>query len=1829
MKQRDIGSFFGAKPAPAAPKPAKAAPAAKENLDEGPAKRAKGDGDGGRLKRLKRACDADGAAAAPPAEDEQQELEDEVLEDAAPAEGAAADGAGGGAAAAAKSPAKLSSQEASAAFKSMFGGARAKAGGNGKGKGKQPAAKSPAKQPAAAGAQRGAEPEQAQQQQAQPQQEPQKQAQEGGGEAAAAASPAKRRKRGSKASGSKASDGDGADAGSDGDADSDADSDGGAGEAAAAAAAAAAASPSKAKAKARAKPAGKKSTKGSAMEGVGTGALAAAQAALAVDVAGSITWPAGKPVPYAFLTDTFEAIASTSKRLECTGLLTGAFRAILASTPGDLLPAIYLCTNRVAPAHTGVELGVGDALLIKARPRNSSTRDTRADTGGAARRPLARAVRRPRRQTAAPQALAGATGKKEGGIKKDYEESGDLGSVAAAARGAQRTMFPQPPLTIGSVLKAFRDIAKESGQASQARKVGLISKLLVASKGVEPGYIIRSLQAKLRIGLAEQSVLVAIAHSVLLHKEGASDKDGLLAERLEAAAQAVKAAYSECPSYDVLVPALLDHPLSELPARVAFTPGVPVHPMLAKPTTGVGEVLEKFSGTEFTCEYKYDGERVQIHVLDGGARVHIYSRNSEDMTRRYPDILARLPGWLAPGTESIVIDGEAVAWDPEKQKILPFQVLSTRARKEVALADVKVQVCVYAFDCLYLNGSSLLHEPLTARRDALSAGLVEVPGQLTLATAKTSTDVEELEAFLNEAVDAATEGLIVKTLADAYEPSKRSAHWLKLKKDYLAGVGDTFDVVPIGAFYGRGKRAGVFGAYLLAVYDEERETYQTISKLGTGFSEEQLTALAEALRPSIIPAPRPYYQFGESGAPDVWFAPAAVWEVKAADLSISPLHQAALGLVEPGKGISIRFPRLVRVRDDKSPEDATTAQQPAGSCRALRTLLAAHAPSPPRRAAPPPPAAPSLLGGSSMSSVAMPPVRAAANGGVPAGLLEAVQRCCLARSLSELADLEGLERAAWVDSIDGTPDAELLPLFHDRRLVWWAARAIVHGLALVEARPAASTAEQLEAACLNLCRATWFLEASVERWRGGQAPQRTAFSELVDAGLLPVLEASCAAHVAVFEAEERDWQAEGPRMDGGFHLKLADVLITSANAVLAACSGQIEAAPSPFSPATTAAAAQALAVLEPAAQLACAVLRSAPAWAAPPRRARGLGVPGGPALTDLRAFFGSGLVERRRGLLQSASELAVRWVNDCLPALSKPAAERTLALPAVQQLLAASLALAACQLHAHHDGAAEPLAVVPGHHLALLAALGMGDGSWFTPSSSNGGILKAEPCAASTVIYIFRLVLQQPLRFTPALAKAAAASGGDGGAALRESTVAGVSRVSLVVAELAQIFLREGHPRLTKNAVDALVACAELLVGRPQSHGGAEPPASAAAVGACALATELVLRVLPALLAAPDSDSISVQLKAQAVQHACEVLIPLEARIGLGATVADCFSQAPGAVAQALEAVVRSLGRQAPEERGNTSAALMWAAQIVQASDLPALFAAADGGGSRSGASGRRGRAGGSCSEAAPPPGGGGQLQGQLFCAMLAGVKAFAAAEIISRLARHGGLAGAAQQGRAVAAAATKAAARRGAAGRAPAAGPAEQGPGLWLVLAARCLAAMAGLLDRHLAAASAGPPPAGDVLDALVQQQEVVQLLGERLRLVQLEACAGAAHERLLAKQQKLQAALAGALDAGGAAPGAALAAQAQVFAAAVCAAVPLACCCNHAACGSQAGLSELELVRGKSSRCAGCKAVRFCSMDCQTAAWPAHRPVCKRLKAAAAAAAEAPGSSKGARRR
>jgi len=614
-------------------------------------------------------------------------------------------------------------------------------------------------------------------------------------------------------------------------------------------------------------------------------------------------WKKDEATPFLALAKTLEAIEATSGRLKTIEILSNYFRSVMYQTPNDLLPSVYMTLGRLAPAWEGVELGIGDSILMKS--------------------------------------IGISCGRSVAQIKTDTEKLGDLGLVAEQSRGGQRTMFKPANLTVANVFRKLQEIAKITGSSSGSKKVDLIQSLLVACRSSEARYVIRSLAGKLRIGMAEQSVLQALAQACVqtplgqtyppeihtVHKSTDNDK---FKEILGKESLKLKTAYCECPSYDILIPALLAGGIDKLSEACKITPGIPLKPMLAHPTKGVQEVLTRFENCSFTCEWKYDGERAQIHLHEDG-KVNIFSRNQEDNTSKYPDIISRLPKCLGHQVKSAVLDCEAVAWDRESKQIQPFQVLSTRKRKDAVEDEIKVQVCLFAFDLLYLNGEALVSKPFNDRREMLQKNFVLVENEFQFAKSVDGQTTEEIQEALEESIKDNCEGLMVKTLnVDAtYEIARRSHNWLKLKKDYLDGVGDTIDLLVIGGYLGKGKRTGMYGGFLLACYDADNEEYQSICKIGTGFTDEDLSTHAQFFKGHVIEKAKAYYNYDSSLTPDHWFEPVQVWEVKCADLSISPVHRAALGKVDNSKGISLRFPRFIRIRDDKKSEDATSSEQVA------------------------------------------------------------------------------------------------------------------------------------------------------------------------------------------------------------------------------------------------------------------------------------------------------------------------------------------------------------------------------------------------------------------------------------------------------------------------------------------------------------------------------------------------------------------------------------------------------------------------------------------------------------------------------------------------------------------------------------------------------------------------------------------------------------------------------------------------------------------------------------------------------------------------------------
>ena len=406
----------------------------------------------------------------------------------------------------------------------------------------------------------------------------------------------------------------------------------------------------------------------------------------------------------------------TTKRLIILAHSSLFLRQVLRLSPQDLLPTVQLMVNKLAADYAGIELGIGESLIMKA--------------------------------------IGEATGRSLQIIKADQAEIGDLGLVAAKSRSSQPTMFKPKPLTVRGVLDGLMGIATVSGEGSQGRKIAGIKKLLssadVASagkgnKGVditknkggasETKFIIRFLESKLRLGLAEKTVLVALAHAMVTHQVEKEGKSSPSTEHLAKGEATLKTTYrfvsshhvrnqsdrrSELPSYEVIIPAMLEHGIFNLREVCKMQPGVPLKPMLAKPTKSITEVLDRFEGKEFTCEYKYDGERAQIHYVaedspsqylstipgtqSSKGLAAIFSRNSENLSRKYPDVLAKLNTWIKPETKSFVLDCETTAWDLVEKKVLPFQQLMTRKRKDVKVEDVKVNACLFGFDMLFYNG---------------------------------------------------------------------------------------------------------------------------------------------------------------------------------------------------------------------------------------------------------------------------------------------------------------------------------------------------------------------------------------------------------------------------------------------------------------------------------------------------------------------------------------------------------------------------------------------------------------------------------------------------------------------------------------------------------------------------------------------------------------------------------------------------------------------------------------------------------------------------------------------------------------------------------------------------------------------------------------------------------------------------------------------------------------------------------------------------------------------------------------------------------------------
>jgi DNA ligase 1 len=571
-------------------------------------------------------------------------------------------------------------------------------------------------------------------------------------------------------------------------------------------------------------------------------------------------------VEYEVVAEAYRDLEQASGRL----MLIDRLAALLAQTPQEVLPTVcYLCQGQIAPEFAGVDLGLAEKLALRA--------------------------------------VASATSVEPEEVVAAVREAGDLGQAAElllTATAGDRA----PSLQVAAVVDTLHQIAGAEGAGSQGRKLDLLAGLLALATPLETRYLLRLVTGNLRLGIGTPTILDALAQVYTGNR-----KDRPVLER----------AYNVCCDLGLVAATLASGGLIAV-KELQVRPGNPVRVMLAQRLSEAEEILARLGG-QCMAEYKYDGMRVQAHRTADG-HIELFTRRQERVSSQFPDVVELLQTGLGP--REAIVEGEIVAYDAAAGELRPFQEVMFRRRKHgITEAARDVPVGLFCFELLYADGQDLTESSYLNRRARL-AEAVTLSDRLRLTTALEVATAPALDAAFEQAVADGSEGLVCKsTRSDAiYQAGARGWLWIKLKRDYRTELADTIDLVVVGAYSGRGRRRGTYGAVLLAAYNPEAELYQTVGKCGTGFSDAELAALPAKLAP-LIRAPRPPRIDSHVNA-DVWFEPSLVVEVLSAELTLSPNHTAGWGELKEDAGLSMRFPRFTgRWRDDKEPQDATTTQQ--------------------------------------------------------------------------------------------------------------------------------------------------------------------------------------------------------------------------------------------------------------------------------------------------------------------------------------------------------------------------------------------------------------------------------------------------------------------------------------------------------------------------------------------------------------------------------------------------------------------------------------------------------------------------------------------------------------------------------------------------------------------------------------------------------------------------------------------------------------------------------------------------------------------------------------
>ncbi len=569
---------------------------------------------------------------------------------------------------------------------------------------------------------------------------------------------------------------------------------------------------------------------------------------------------------FAVLAQYFEKLEQTSSRLSLIAILSELFSLI--KSPDEIEKVCYLVQGRVAPFFEALEIGMAEKTVARSIAIAYNT---------------------------TPQQVLSL-----------YASLGDMG--LAAEQLSKEVLHTYNELSMDEVFQVLTSIAQASGKGTVEKRISLLADLLKQVDSLSAKYLVRIPLGNLRLGVGDSTILDALATVKFSAKQNRKFLEN---------------AYNKTSDLGLIAKTLWQYPSQEDALRAVekldVQVGKPIRSELCERLPGPEKAIEKMG--EVDVQYKYDGFRTQIHK--DGNHVSIFSRNLENMSHMFPELIE---GTLQQvQADSVILDAEALAYNPESEEFLPFQETTKRRRKhKIEEMAKQMPLKAFVFDILYRDGVSLIDKPLVERLNILKETIK--PGDILIPTSdQIVRDAKTLLLLLEEAISKGLEGVVLKKLESPYEAGARSFNWVKLKRHSRGELQDTIDCVLLGYIFGRGKRAtfGV-GALLVGVYDKERDMFVTVTKIGTGLSDEEWQSIRERTKGLVVdhkPA-----RVSSLIVPSVWIEPEIVIEVLADEITRSPIHTA--GKVGNEPGYALRFPRLVSFRDkDKKPEDATTVDE--------------------------------------------------------------------------------------------------------------------------------------------------------------------------------------------------------------------------------------------------------------------------------------------------------------------------------------------------------------------------------------------------------------------------------------------------------------------------------------------------------------------------------------------------------------------------------------------------------------------------------------------------------------------------------------------------------------------------------------------------------------------------------------------------------------------------------------------------------------------------------------------------------------------------------------